>query len=274
MEEINKNNWFERTELLLGNEKLNLLKNSHVLVMGLGGVGAYAAEMICRGGIGQMTIVDGDKIEKNNINRQLPALHSTLGKTKAEVVAERLRDINPELKLNVICNYIEDKDMEALVLKGFDYVVDCIDTLSPKVNLIYSCVKNNIPVVSSMGAGAKVDPSMIRVTDISKSYNCTLARKLRKSLNRLGVKTGCKVVFSPEEIIKESVIINLSRNKKSTVGTISFMPPMFGCFCASVVLNHLSGKENVPDANPFLSNREKSRLEMMELADDFDPAEN
>ncbi|MGE5497216.1 MAG: ThiF family adenylyltransferase [Syntrophothermus sp.] len=263
-EEYKDSTWKERTELLLGKEKLELLKSAHVLVMGLGGVGAYAAEMICRGGVGKMTIVDGDRIEKNNINRQLPALHSTLGMAKAEIVAARLKDINPALELEVICSYIEDKDMETLVTRGYDYVVDAIDTLSPKVNLIYSCVKNNVPVVSSMGAGAKVDPTKITVTDISKSYNCTLARKLRKSLNQLGVRSGCKVVFSPEEVIKESVIINLSRNKKSTVGTISFMPPMFGCYCASVVLNHLSGRSEVPFTDQFISNRERQRLEAEE----------
>lgn len=274
MERIDRNNWLERTEQLIGNEKLDKLKNSHVLVMGLGGVGAYAAEMICRGGVGKMTIVDGDTVDYNNINRQLPALHSTIGRGKADVVAERLLDINPELNLSVIGTYIEDNAMEKMVTQGFDYVVDCIDTLSPKVNLIYSCVKNNIPVVSSMGAGAKVDPTKITVVDISKSYNCTLARKLRKSLNKLGVKTGCKVVFSPEEIIRESVIISLSRNKKSTVGTISFMPPMFGCYCASVVLNHLTGNANIPNADPFISNREKRKLEMMESEDEFDPQNN
>lgn len=236
--------WMSRTELLVGKGKLKNLINSHVLVMGLGGVGSYAAELLCRAGIGELTIVDGDKVELSNRNRQLPALQSTLGKSKAEVVSGRLKDINPELKLNVVSSYIEDKDMEALVTRGFDYVVDAIDTLSPKVNLIYQCMMHGVPVVSSMGAGAKFDPSLVRVADVSESYNCTLARKLRKRLYKLGIYKGFRVVFSTEEIVKESVIIDLQRNKKSTVGTISYMPPVFGCYCASVVLRDLLSAGN------------------------------
>lgn len=245
MENMENTAWMSRTELLVGKEKLGNLINSHVIVMGLGGVGSYAAELLCRAGVGELTIVDGDKVELSNRNRQLPALNSTLGKRKAEVVSMRLMDINPDLKLNVISSYIEDKDMEALLKsKKFDYVVDAIDTLSPKVNLIYQCMMNNIPVVSSMGAGAKFDPSLVSVADVSKSYNCTLARKLRKRLYKLGVYKGFKVVFSSEEIVKESVIIDEQRNKKSTVGTISYMPPVFGCFCASVVLRDLLGADS------------------------------
>lgn len=237
--------WMSRTELLVGKEKLHNFINSHVLVMGLGGVGSYAAELLCRAGVGELTIVDGDKVELSNRNRQLPALGSTVGKKKAEVVSMRLMDINPSLKLNVITSYIEDKDMEALLKSNnFNYVVDAIDTLSPKVNLIYQCVTNKIPIVSSMGAGAKFDPSLVRVADVSDSYNCTLARKLRKRLYKLGIYKGFKVVFSTEEIVKESVILDQQRNKKSTVGTISYMPPVFGCFCASVVLRDLLGTDS------------------------------
>ncbi|MCU7494038.1 MAG: tRNA threonylcarbamoyladenosine dehydratase [Ignavibacteria bacterium] len=236
--------WMSRTELLVGKEKLGNLMNSHVLVMGLGGVGSYAAELLCRAGVGELTIVDGDKVEMSNRNRQLPALQSTLGKSKAEVVSARLLDVNPALRLNVINKYIEDKEMENLLETKFDYVVDAIDTLSPKVNLIYQCMKNNIPIVSSMGAGAKFDPSQVRVADVSKSYNCTLARKLRKRLYKLGVYKGFKVVFSSEEIVRESVVLEPQRNKKSTVGTISYMPPIFGCYCASVVLRDLMCLDN------------------------------
>ncbi|MGE5399233.1 MAG: ThiF family adenylyltransferase [Ignavibacteriales bacterium] len=240
---MNNIDWLSRTQLLVGRERLENFFNARVLVLGLGGVGAYAAELICRAGIGEMTIVDGDKVDISNRNRQLPALSSTQGKSKAEVVAQRLKDINPELRLSVIGEYIEDRCMEELVTKNFDYVVDAIDTLSPKVNLIFQCVKNGVPVISSMGAGAKFDPSQVRVADISESYNCTLARKIRKRLYKLGVYKGCKVVFSPEEIVKESVIIDLQRNKKSTVGTISYMPPIFGCYCASVVIRHIMTQE-------------------------------
>ena len=233
-------NWLERTELLLGKEKLKKLKNANVLVVGLGGVGAYAAEQICRAGIGKMTIVDGDVVETTNINRQLPALNSTKGKSKAEILAERFRDINPEIELTVINDFIRDeKTVELLKSQPFDYVVDAIDTLSPKVFLVYHAVQLGLKVVSSMGAGGKMEPDKVQIADISKSHNCRLAKMFRKRLSRLGIKKGVKVVFSPEEIAEESVILEEGQNKKSTVGTISYMPPVFGCFIASVVIRDL-----------------------------------
>ncbi len=235
--------WLSRTELLLGNEKLDKLKNSHVLVVGLGGVGAYAAEQICRAGVGEMTIVDGDDIEITNINRQLPASISNLGKDKAMVMGERLLDINPNLKLNIINEYLRDERMiEVLKEKKYDYVVDAIDTLAPKIFLIFHSLKNNLNIVSAMGAGGKFDPSKIQITDISKSYNCKLARMLRKKLHQLGVYEGVQVVFSPEEVSKNAVVLAESQNKRSNVGTISYMPPLFGCFCSSVVINGLLAK--------------------------------
>ena len=233
-------NWLERTELLLGEQKLQRLKKANVLVVGLGGVGAYAAEQLCRAGIGKMTLVDGDVIEKTNRNRQLPALESTTGKAKAEILAKRFRDINPELELNVLNDFIRDeKTNELLQSQPFDYVVDAIDTLSPKVFLIYGAVKLGLKVVSSMGAGGKMDPSTVQVADISKSYNCKLARMLRKRLSKLGVKRGVKVVFSPEFIPENAMRLEEGQNKKSTVGTISYMPPVFGCYIASVVIRDL-----------------------------------
>lgn len=232
--------WLSRTELLLGNDKLAKLRKSHVLVVGLGGVGAYAAEQICRAGVGEMTIVDGDDIEITNINRQLPASISNLGKDKAEVMGERLLDINPNLKLNIINEYLHDERMiEVLGEKKYDYVVDAIDTLAPKIFLIFHSLKNNLNIVSAMGAGGKVDPSKIQITDISKSYNCKLARMLRKKLHQLGIHKGVQVVFSPEDVSKDAVVVSESRNKMSNVGTISYMPPLFGCFCSSVVINGL-----------------------------------
>ncbi|PTN06767.1 ThiF family adenylyltransferase [Mangrovibacterium marinum] len=233
-------NWQERTLLMLGDEGLEKLKKAHVLVVGLGGVGAYAAEQICRAGVGKMTIVDGDVVEATNRNRQLPALLSNNGKAKAEVMGERFRDINPDIELTVINEYLKDERMiEILQADHYDYVVDAIDTLSPKVFLIYHSVQHNIPIVSSMGAGGKFDPAQIQNADISKSYNCKLARMLRKRLYKLGIRKGVQVVFSPEEVDKERVRIEEGRNKKSAVGTISYMPPMFGCHIASVVLRNL-----------------------------------
>ena len=233
-------NWQERTALMVNEAGLKKLGHAHVMVVGLGGVGAYAAEQLCRAGIGKMTIVDGDIIEDTNRNRQLPALVSTCGKSKAVVLGERFRDINPGLNLQVIHEYLKDERMtEILDQSPCDYMVDAIDTLSPKVYLIYHCVQRGIPVVSSMGAGGKMDPSLVQVSDLSKSYNCKLARMLRKRLARLGVRNGVTVVFSPEEVEKSRVRLEEGRNKRSTVGTLSYMPPVFGCYCASVVIRDL-----------------------------------
>ena len=232
--------WLDRTELLLGDEKLGKLKAAHVLIVGLGGVGAYTAEQLCRAGVGRLTIVDGDVVEETNRNRQLPALKSTTGLPKANILANRFHDINPEIQLNVINDFIRDyKMIELLKSANFDYVVDAIDTLTPKQFLIYQSVQLNFPIISSMGAGGKFDPSKIAVVDISKSYNCKLARKLRKLLSKQGIRKGVKVVFSSELIDERAVRIEEGNNKKSTVGTISYMPAAFGCFMASQVIRDL-----------------------------------
>lgn len=236
-------NWLERTELLLGEEKLGRLRNANVLVVGLGGVGAYAAEMVARAGVGRMTIVDADTVNETNINRQLVALRSTVGKSKAEILAGRLKDINPEIELTVLEQYVrEEKTEELLDSAPFDYVVDAIDTLSPKVNLIKGALDRGIPLVSSMGAGAKTDPSLVEIKDIEKSHHCPLAHMLRKRLHKLGIRTGFHAVFSPEPVRPGSMILCEEENKKSNVGTISYMPAVFGCFCASVVIRGLLGE--------------------------------
>ena len=235
--------WTERTELLLGKEKLNILQNAHVLVVGLGGVGAYAAEMVARAGVGSMTIADADTVGESNINRQLLALHSTIGRHKSEVMAERLRDINPNIELHVITDYIRDeKTYELLDAAHYDYVIDCIDTLSPKVNLIAGALERNIPLVSSMGAGAKTDPTQIEIKDIGKSHHCPLAHMLRKRLHKLGIRSGFYAVFSPEPVREGAMILAEETNKKSNVGTISYIPAVFGCACASVVIRDLLGE--------------------------------
>ena len=230
-------NWLERTSLLLGEEKLEILRNANVLVVGLGGVGAYAAEMIARAGVGRMTIADADTVSATNINRQLIALHSTIGKQKAALVAERLRDINPDIKLNVVNRFIKDDETDIL-LDGaeFDYVVDAIDTLSPKLALIKGCLDRNIPLVSSMGAGAKTDPTKMDICDISKTHHCPLAHMLRKRLHKIGIRSGFKAVYSPEPVREGAMILCEEQNKKSNTGTISYIPALFGIGCASVVI--------------------------------------
>jgi tRNA A37 threonylcarbamoyladenosine dehydratase len=237
--------WLQRTELLLGGEKLSRLRQAHILVVGLGGVGAYAAEMLCRSGVGRLTIVDGDKIHATNRNRQLIALSSVEGMPKAATMGQRLIDINPDLQLTVHDEYIRDDRMiEILGAKiggeGFDYVIDAIDTLAPKVFLIFHAVSKGLRIVSSMGSGGKFDPMQVRISDLSESYNCKLASILRKRLHGLGVYTGVKVVFSPEKVDPETIVLTVGeRNKRSTVGTISYMPPVFGCHLASVVIRDL-----------------------------------
>lgn len=237
--------WQSRTELLIGEEGLEKLSKSHVLQVGLGGVGAYSAEQLCRAGVGEMTIVDADTVSVSNINRQLPALHSTVGKSKVQVMADRLLDINPDLKLHCIEEFIRDeRTAEILNAAPFDCVLDAIDSLSPKVYLIFQALQRQIPVVSVMGAGGKMDPTKIQIADISKSYNCHLAKTVRKRLYRMGVRHGFDVVFSSEHVPEEAVIIEKdeSINKLSTVGTISYMPATFGCFAAAAVLRKLIEK--------------------------------
>ncbi|MFW5887109.1 MAG: tRNA threonylcarbamoyladenosine dehydratase [Bacteroidota bacterium] len=235
-------NWQERTNLLLGNESVKKLASAKVLVVGLGGVGAYAAEMICRAGIGHLSIVDGDKIHPTNRNRQLLALKSTESKYKASLMGERLRDINPGMDIVVYDEYIKDDRMkEILVKEKYDYVVDAIDTLSPKVYLLFHSLQQNLKVISSMGSGGKTNPALIQVTDISKTYNCRLAFYIRKNLRKLGIFKGFNVVFSPEDVSKKSVLlIDGEQNKRSTVGTVSYMPAIFGCFCASEVIRSIA----------------------------------
>ncbi|MFO7844214.1 MAG: tRNA threonylcarbamoyladenosine dehydratase [Bacteroidales bacterium] len=233
-------NWQERTELLMGNEKINKLKDAHILIVGLGGVGAYAAENLCRAGIGELTIVDGDTLHPSNKNRQLIALESTMGKSKVQILSERLRDINPELKVNSKQAFIKDNQMIDILNKPYDYVVDAIDTLSPKVYLIYHARKKGLKIVSSLGSGGRMDPTKVTIKDISKSYNCRLGFLLRKRLRKLGISKGVKVVFSEEKADESAVIVDEpGQNKKSTVGTISYMPPIYGCFCASVVIRDM-----------------------------------
>ena len=236
-------NWLERTELLLGEEKLNLLRNANVLVVGVGGVGAYAAEMIVRAGVGRMTIADADKVSESNINRQLVALHSTIGREKCDILAERLKDINPELQLSVVNRFIKDDETDALLdSDNFDYVVDAIDTLSPKLALIKGALDRGIPLVSSMGAGAKTDPTLMEIKDIAKTHHCPLAHMLRKRLHKIGIKRGFWAVFSPEPVREGAMILCEEQNKKSNVGTISYIPAMFGIGCASVVVRDLVGE--------------------------------
>ena len=232
--------WMSRTRLLLGDEQMQKLISANVLVVGLGGVGGICAEMIARAGVGRMTIIDADVVEASNRNRQIPALISTDGMRKAEVLGQRLLDINHVIELTIINEFLNRENREALLGDTkYDYAVDCIDTLTPKVHFIKYCLDQGIPIVSSMGAGSKVDPTQVKIVDISGTYNCKLAYYVRKKLHALGVYSGLKVVFSPERPSEKRIVLTESGPKKSVIGTISYMPAIFGCTLASIVIRDL-----------------------------------
>ncbi len=233
-------NWQERTEMLLGGPAMEKLRAAHVTVVGAGGVGAFAAEMLVRSGVGHLAAVDSDTVGLSNVNRQLLALHSTVGEKKVDVLARRLLDINPDLDLTCIPEYLSEGNIPAL-LPGSDLVVDAIDTLSPKIALIQHCLRVGIPLVSSMGSGAKFDVTRIRIADISGTRMCPLAHMLRKRLHKLGITTGFTAVYSEEPPRRDTVVIEESRNKKSQVGTVSYLPAAFGCACAQAAILRIAG---------------------------------
>jgi len=235
-------NWQSRTELLVGKEGVLKLNNSHVFIAGLGGVGSWAAEHIVRAGIGEITIVDADLISESNINRQLLALQSTIGMSKVEVMKNRLLDINPKLIVHTHEKFLSETNYESLLSESYDYVLDCIDTLTPKINIITFCLEKKLPIISSLGSGAKMDPSAVKISDISKSYNCMLGRMLRKRLHKIGIYKGFKVVFSDELPKKDAVVLETGLNKKSNAGTISYLPSIFGSMMAGEVLQDVLKK--------------------------------
>lgn len=237
--------WLQRTELLVKEERIERLQSANILIVGLGGVGSFAAEFLVRSGIGNLTIVDGDTVDITNINRQLPALNSTIGKNKTDVVAERILDINPEINLKKINEFLEPERMEEILTQEkFDYVLDCIDSLSPKLALIITCKRKKIKLVSAMGAGGKTDPSKVMVRDISKTNNCFLAKQIRKKLKKEQIHKGFRCVFSTEIQDENSLKMTDGSNyKKSFYGTISYMPAIFGLYAAAEVIRFLLKKE-------------------------------
>lgn len=232
--------WQERTRLLLGDDALGRLKASRVAVVGLGGVGAMAAEMLARAGVGNLVLVDADTVSESNINRQLPAMHSTVGQYKCDVMRSRLLDINPGISVQTIKEFLCEDNIP-LLLGGLelDVVVDCIDTLSPKIALVQHCLGRGVRLVSSMGSGAKTDATRVRVDDISRTIQCPLARMLRKRLHKLGITTGFTAVYSTERPDHDAMVIEETRNKKSQTGTISYLPAVFGCVCAQAAVSIL-----------------------------------
>lgn len=233
--------WLSRAELLL-QEKIHELEKAHVAVVGLGGIGGFAVECLARAGIGKLTLIDGDVIEASNRNRQLIALESNNGESKVAEMAKRCIDINPKIKIQQINAFLAPANIAELNLSETDVILDCIDTLTPKCLLIEYARKLSIPIVSCLGAGGKLDPSKVQVCDISKTYNCTLARSVRKRLYKMGIRKGVLSVFSPEPVDKSRLLRTDGSNfKKSSLGTISYMPPLFGLYASSAVIRELIG---------------------------------
>jgi len=242
-------NQFSRTELLFGKEAIEKFNKTRVAIMGLGGVGSFAAEALARSGIGAFLLVDFDKVSLSNLNRQSQALHSTIGTMKTEAMKERILNINPKAKVDIYSDFCAIESREFL-LKNVDFVVDAIDSLGPKAELLESVYKMKIPVISAMGAAGRVDPSKIVQTDISKTYMCPLARKVRKYLHRRGIYKGIPVLFSTEEPIpqfdfeagsEEEWVSNRGR-KRGTLGSVVYLPAIMGMWATSYVLRKLAGK--------------------------------
>lgn len=237
------NNWLERTELIMSAEKMEKLQNAHVLIVGLGGIGSFAAEFIARSGVGTMTIIDGDVFDPTNKNRQLTALDSTIGRNKAVVLGERLLDINPELKLNIVEEFVLPERVWTLLSEYKpDYVMDCIDSVTPKIEWIVACKRLKVKIISHFGAGGKTDPSQVLVASLENSYNCKLAAHVKKRLRRRGIGfKSVRAVFSSEIQQKSSLKMTNGANfKRSFYGTVSYMPALFGLIGAADVIRYLT----------------------------------
>ena len=235
--------WLERTELLVGSEKIEILNKSHVLIVGLGGIGSFAGEFIARAGIGTITLIDGDAFDETNKNRQLTALDSTIGRNKAIVLAERIKDINPDVTLNIVEEFVLPERVWTLLEEYKpDYVMDCIDSVTPKLEWIKACKRLKIKIISHLGAGGKINPSRVQVAKLDKTYNCKLASHLKKRLKKEKIEfNSIRAVFSSELQIKSSMKLTDGTNyKKSFYGTMSYMPGLFGLIGAAEVIRYLS----------------------------------
>lgn len=254
--QTNDLSWLSRSELLIGSTGIQTLQRAHVLVVGLGGVGSFAAEFIARAGVGTMTIVDGDVVDPTNRNRQLPALSTNHGVSKAQIMAERLLAINPALHLTTHETFLSpDAAKEILENTKFDYVMDCIDSVTPKIMLLKTAYDLKYRIASSMGAGGKMDPTQLRTGDLFDTRQCYLASLVRKRIRKMGVGKGIKTVFSLEKVKDESLILTDGSNfKKSAYGTISYLPAAFGGVMASIVIRDLLD-EPIPMEKKLKSHR-------------------
>jgi len=223
----------QRTSLLIGDSGIKRLQNASVIIIGLGGVGSYAAEGLSRSGIGHLTLVDRDRVEASNINRQLPALHSTIGRFKCEVMAERIRDINPHIDLRVLAMEYTPDTADTILDQPYNFVVDAIDSLSDKIHLIKYCLEKGLPIISSMGAANRIDPLKFQITDIKNTHTCPMARKVRRELRQLGINSGVPVVYSTENPHI------LPGHQSTLLGSVSFVPGTAGLAMAGYVVNSI-----------------------------------
>ncbi|MBO5060681.1 MAG: tRNA threonylcarbamoyladenosine dehydratase [Clostridia bacterium] len=229
-------NRFIRSEILIGKEAVKKLKNAKVIVFGVGGVGSFVCEALARGGIGTIALVDNDTVAESNINRQLIALSSTIGKSKADVMAERIRDINPECNATPInCFYTRDREID---ISEYDYIIDAIDTVTSKLTLIEEANRFSVPIISCMGTGNKLDPTKFEIADIYKTSVCPLARVMRRELKSRGIKR-LKVLYSKEEPLKPDSDIDEVSSKRQVPGSVSFVPPVAGMIIAGEVIKDL-----------------------------------
>lgn len=231
-------NQFIRQTMILGEESLNKLNNSKVIIFGLGGVGSYVAEALARAGIGTFTLVDSDKFSISNLNRQLGALHSTVGRLKTEVTAERIKDINPDAKISIVNEFYLPQNSELFSLSSYDYIADAIDTVTAKTDLAQKAYKLSVPIISCMGTGNKKDPTLFRISDIFKTSVCPLCRTMRYELKKRDIPK-LNVVWSPEPPSKK---ISLSDDDGRTPGSLSFVPGAAGLIMAGKIIMDLSGK--------------------------------
>lgn len=230
----------ERTVLLVGESAVERLAGSRVTVVGVGGVGAYAVEMLARAGVGHLTLIDGDVVSPSNLNRQLPALHSTIGEPKVEVMKRRVLDINPACEVTAEMRFIGVDDIDGLLSPTPDFVIDAIDAISPKVALLAACYRNRVKVVSSMGAGGRLDPTKVRYADIRDTFHDGLAREVRHRLRKAGISSGIKTVFSEEQPRKNAVTLTDEiQYKRSSYGTVAWLPAIFGMMLASYAVDSL-----------------------------------
>ena len=238
----NTNPLFERTHILIGDQGIERLQASHVFLAGLGGVGSFTAEALARMGIGELTLVDHDVVSESNINRQLIALNSTVGQLKVEVMAQRIKDINPDCKVNIDTEFLTPTSIPDVLAQGFDVVVDAIDSMSSKTLLIETAWRNKMPIFASMGAGGKLDPSQVRTGDIMDTSMCKLAKQVRNHLRKHGVGRGIQAVYSIEAPLPSLPPEAVARGRPRAVnGTMSYMPSIFGLTLAGMVTNHIIG---------------------------------